>query len=337
MYKLVTASAPGRVCFAGEDIDWISGPAILGAVNLRLTVTVTHLPKDCDFILLTSGNPFYVQRRVSLSNIGQYKRHVMDYVEAAVKVLIDYGVKITPVHIKVSSDLPPRAGLSSSAAISVASINALSKFHELSLSNYDICALAYSVEGEELNTGAGQMDFYACGLGGFLYIDSAAKPPSPIEQYDLPPDIAIIIADTMTPRNTADIIRSKRARLNRGESSIVSYIEYTEIAIDQLHWLLKQPSFDLERFGALVSSCHHYLDKYMRVSTDTLNRCVETCLDKGAIGAKLTGTGMGGCMFAIAPRSIILQIQEALSAHPVKTYITNISNRGTFIEDAVIF
>lgn len=335
MYGSVTASAPGRVCFAGEDIDWISGPAILGAINLRLQVTVTPLPSHCDFILLKSGNPFYVERRVSLSKLGQYKKHVMDYVEAAVKVLINCGVKITPIQINVSSDLPPRSGLSSSAAVSVASISALAKFYELSLSDYEVCNLAYSVENEELNTGAGQMDFYACGLGGFLYINSSTRPPYPIEQYDFPSNISIIIADTMTPRNTADIIQDKRSRLEKGEAGISSYVKYTEKAIEKIRHLLKQPDFDLEQFGTLISSCHNYLDKYMRVSTDTLNKCVKACLNNGAFGAKLTGTGMGGCMFAIAPTSMSLQIQEALSTYPVITYATYISSLGTIIEREV--
>lgn len=332
MYHSVTASAPGRVCFAGEDIDWISGPAILGAINLRLKVTVTSLPKDCDYILLKSDNPFNVQRRVPLLSVGQYKRHVMDYVEAAVKVLIKRGIKITPIEIGVSSNLPARAGLSSSAAVSIASISALAKFYGIPLSNHEICDLAYSVESDELNTGAGQMDFYACGLGGFMYINSASRPPSPIEQLNLPSGLGVIVADTMVPRNTADIIRSKRERLERAEPSILSYVKYTEAAIKQIHRILREPDPDLERFGTLITSCHMYLDKYMRVSTDMLNKCVDTCLLNGAVGAKLTGTGMGGCMFAVAPTAAVTRIQESLLTHPVLTYATDISTLGVVVE-----
>lgn len=335
MYQSVTASAPGRVCFAGEDIDWILGPALLGAVDLRIKVRVTALAENCDFILLKTGNPFNTEHRISLSNIGKYKKHILDYVEGAVKVISNRGVKITPIEINVSSDFPPQAGLSSSAAVTVASLNALAKFYDLSLSTYEICDLAYSIEKDELKTGAGQMDFYVCGLGGVLYLDSANRPPSPVEQYTLPSDIAIIVADTMTPRNTGDIIRGKRLRLAQSESGIISYIKHTKTAIDEIRHLFKQPSFDLKQFGALVIRCHDYLDKYMRVSTDTLNKCVELCLINGAVGAKLTGTGMGGCMFAIVPPSLIIQIKKDLSPLPVTIYETNISSCGTIIEQTV--
>jgi galactokinase len=40
MSREIIASAPGRVCFAGEDIDWISGPSILCAIDLKTNVLV---------------------------------------------------------------------------------------------------------------------------------------------------------------------------------------------------------------------------------------------------------------------------------------------------------
>jgi mevalonate kinase len=332
MHRTIKASAPGRVCFAGEDIDWISGPAILGAIGLRIEVTVANLPPDCDLIELESGTPFSVKRRISLKSLGCYQGHPLDYVEAAIKVLSAWGAQITPVRVSVSSSLPASVGLSSSAALAVASLAALAKLFRLNLSDIEVCGLAYIVESEELRTGAGQMDFYVCGLGGFMYIDSHNRPPHPIEKYGFPAGMGILIADTMVPRSTADVIRTKRSRLQSAEAGIISYIEHTEKAIADIRGLLQQPELDIDHFGVLISSCHRYLNRYMRVSTDLLNKCVETSLNKGAVGAKLTGTGMGGCMFALAPLSKMREISEALSSLPVLTYATNISNTGIVIE-----
>lgn len=332
MHRLVTASAPGRVCFAGEDIDWISGPAVLGAIDLRIRVTVEPLPLDAGLIVIKSSAPFNVERRLLPTNIGQYNGHPLDYVEAAIKVISEAGIIITPIKIAITSVLPAQAGLSSSGAISVASIAALAKFYGLELTDFEICRLAYSVESDELNTGAGQMDFYICGLGGFMYIDCVSRPPQLIEKYSFPPETAIIIADTRVRRSTADVIRIKRARLEIGESGIISYVHHTEAAISRIHSLLHEFNLDIQQIGAIVSSCHRYLDSYMGVSTNLLNICVETCLKNGALGAKLTGTGMGGCMFALVPVSRIDQIQTALSSYPVLTYVTSISNRGIVME-----
>src|SRR5439155_11369212 len=86
--RRVIASAPGRVCLAGEDIDWISGPAILCAINLRVSATVVALPAATDALILSSADPFFVERRVPLAEIGRYQHHPMDYVHAAVRTLV---------------------------------------------------------------------------------------------------------------------------------------------------------------------------------------------------------------------------------------------------------
>jgi mevalonate kinase len=124
----------------------------------------------------------------------------------------------------------------------------------------------------------------------------------------------------------------KRTRLKSGEAEIVRYVKHTESAIEQMHRVLSEPTINLGRFGSLMSSCHGYLNEYMRVSTDTLNRCVTICLANGALGAKLTGTGMGGCMFAVVPESRMAEAREALSTQPVTIYVTHISTSGVFLE-----
>src|SRR6266571_4641587 len=139
MRHSIIASAPGRVCLAGEDIDWISGPAILGAIGLRIRVSVKSLSRNVDFVELTSGDPFNLKRRVLLRSIGQYEGHPLDCLQAAIRVLSKWGITPTPVRIDVDSDLPARVGLASSAAVAVASVAALSRFYELELSLSEIC------------------------------------------------------------------------------------------------------------------------------------------------------------------------------------------------------
>ena len=333
-YNTAIASCPGRVCFAGEDIDWISGPSIVGAIDLRVKTTVTPLSQNAEFIVLRSGEPFNVEKRISLSNFGRYRKHVLDYVHAAVKVLIDKSGMFIPIQVDVESNLPASGGLSSSAAVSIATVTAVGRCFGISLCPSEICELAYSVENDELKTGAGQMDFYVCGLGGFMYINSSSTPPYPIEKYRFQADVAIVIADTQIRRSTAEIIQLKRQRLKESEPGILSYVRHTESSIDQMYSLLTKGSVDINKFGGLVSKCHLYLDKYMSVSTELLNLCVKTCLDHGALGAKLTGTGMGGCMFALVANTNISTIVKALSSYPVAVYVTKVTEEGVITHNS---
>src|SRR5579862_3226495 len=89
MTRSATASAPGRICLAGEDLDWIVGPSVLAAVALRTTVTVTSPSPgpESGALTLESGPPFRVRRVIPLSEIANYDGHVLDYAQAAIATL----------------------------------------------------------------------------------------------------------------------------------------------------------------------------------------------------------------------------------------------------------
>jgi mevalonate kinase len=186
------------------------------------------------------------------------------------------------------------------------------------------------VEKDELKTGVGQMDFYSCAIGGLIYLDSGKFPPDPIEKYSLPSHLKIIIVDTLTSHNTGKIISWKRQRFLESDSLILEYIKHTEEAIQHIRSILKmsQTNVDLLEIGKTISQCHKYLKDYMLVSTQLIDTCVTESINNGAIGAKLTGSGMGGCMFALVPESLINSVVSLLSIHNVTIYITDISQEG---------
>lgn len=329
--KTVAASAPGRVCFAGEDIDWISGPSILCAINLRTSVRVTALASSHSQLELQTRGSMNGVLSLPLNGIGQYTGHTLDYVNAAMKVLMDMGVEPMPLSVEVTSNLPARAGLSSSAAVSVASLKALSVFLGLQLNEQQIAHLAYLVEKDELKTGAGQMDQYSCALGGLIYLNSSTMPPSNIHKFSPPTNAELIVVDTLTPRNTAEVIRMKRGWFAQREAGILQYVEKTERLITDIYSELEQPTLDAVQLGKLITACQDTLRDDMRVSTPLLDESINACMENGAFGAKVTGTGMGGCMFALVPHDKGKQVQTALSKLSVRFYATEPSPDGVII------
>ena len=298
------------------------------AVDLKTTARVSE-QKD-GFNLKTSGS-LDSEIRLLKDQIGKYSHRVLDYTNASIKVVSDLGIKATPISIEITSNLPAKAGLSSSAAVSVASIAAVASFYGLNLSIDKVCNLAYKVEAEELKTDAGQMDLYSSGIGGLIYLDSSTIPPSNIEKFILPNGFDIVIADTCTPRNTADVIREKRKRFNKKDPSIMKYIETTNEAIQQLRSLLNSSSPDINHIGQMISHCHTLLRDYMGVSTNLIEDCIKTFFKNGALGAKLTGTGMGGCAFAVIDKAKTPKLLRSLSELPVKVYVTKQSENGVVI------
>lgn len=329
MSREIEAIAPGRICLAGEDVDWITGPSILCAVDLKTRVSVSE---SNDLFELKTRGILDSSIKLLKSEIGIYSHRVLDYTNASIKVISDLGVDPTPISIEITSNLPAKAGLSSSAAVSVASVAAIANFYGLNLDKNTICDLAYKVESEELKTGAGQMDMYSSGLGGLIYLDSSTIPPTNVEGFTLPDGFDIVIADTLTPRNTSDVIKTKRKRFNEKEPLIMKYVESTCEAITQMRELLRGIPTDITELGHLISYCHILLRDYMGVSTDLIEECVDTSLANGAVGAKLTGTGMGGCIFAIAPSTEKNKLINALASLPVKIYSTRPSNDGVTVK-----
>jgi len=338
MNKEVTftsASSPGRVCLAGESLDWmIGGPSIVGAIGLRVMASVKDIKSDGkeDEVLIRALDPFNVERRIQLSRIGIYNRHTLDFMQASIKVLLDRGLPIHSFQIDSYTELPTEAGVSSSAAISLATIAAVGQHFGIERTQMQICGLAYQAEKNELKTGVGQMDFYACGLGNLHYLNCATEPPNPLEKYPIPKGVKLLLVDTLTSHSTTKSIPRKRERFAAGDPLIMAYIDKALAAVEKIRSLMPEFERHVEEIGHNVSLCHRYLRDDVRSSTDLLDRCVDTCLANGAYGGKLIGSGMGGCMFALAREEDLGKIQNALTSLPVKVYITAFSQDGVKIE-----
>ena len=116
----VTASAPGRICLAGESLDWmIGGPSIVAAVALRTQVTYTP-GRYGHRLVLRSGAPLFRRRSVRTTRLDTYPGDTLDYLQAAGKVAADSIGRIHPGELLAQTDLPVGAGLSSSAALTLA-------------------------------------------------------------------------------------------------------------------------------------------------------------------------------------------------------------------------
>ena len=74
MLSSVTVSCPGRVCLAGEYLDWLSGPSVLAAISLRLRIHLSWLPANSGCLVLESGLPLNITSRIPLSDVGAYER-----------------------------------------------------------------------------------------------------------------------------------------------------------------------------------------------------------------------------------------------------------------------
>jgi galactokinase len=161
----VQASVPGRICLAGESLDWMTGGAsVTAAIPLHTRVSAWRA-EGSDALALTSGAPLYRTRLIPAARAaaGIYDRDDLDYMQAAVRVTLPRAADLAGMVLTASTDLPVGAGVSSSAALTLAVVAALVVLCDGTTPDLiRACALARQAEDSELGTGAGWMDFLAC-------------------------------------------------------------------------------------------------------------------------------------------------------------------------------
>ncbi|RYF60692.1 MAG: hypothetical protein EOO39_32085 [Cytophagaceae bacterium] len=93
--------------------------------------------------------------------------------------------------------------------------------------------------------------------------------------------------------------------------------------------LLRQPIIDHRQFGNLLTLHQKNLREAKRISTPKIDRMIDAALDAGAYGAKINGSGGGGCMFAYAPENAGY-VAEAIERAGGRAYLINV-DKGTWV------
>ncbi len=195
----------------------------------------------------------------------------------------------------LDSQIPIGAGLSSSAAISVAFARALNHMFELDLDNAGIAELAYQGEHTDLGIMCGRMDQYSIAYGGITFIETGEVPN--VTPLKVPP-LPLVVGDTQTERKAKDILnRVKNNILNRDPETISAFDTIHEVVLEGRK-ALEEGNFD--RVGELMN-IQQEQEGILKADTPKLNQLCEASRAAGATGAKQMGAGGGGCMVAVCP------------------------------------
>jgi len=325
--KSVRVSVPGRACFAGDHLDWMGGAVIACALeNLRIYVRASTLLGSQSVVKVKSGEPFNTSSCFDVDEHAYDASHVLAYVRAVFKVMARLEYPVRGIEVGMSSTLPAEAGLGSSAAVCVATATALSKLLALSLSREEIARIAYEAEAVELGINCGQMDQYAVALGGIVYLDCSREPPS-VERLSSRDDVALVLAIAQK-RSAADVLRRLAWRYSERDPLLTKYSRATLEATQEMRRILSQPNWDPRALGEIMTACHSYLRDYAQLSTPALEDYVSACLKAGAYGAKATGAGRGGSMFALCHENQASRVKQQLDELDGQPLISRLADVG---------
>jgi mevalonate kinase len=249
------------------------------------------------------------------------------YLNKAIQIVSKYLDTFKGVDIEVKSEMPVGAGLGTSAAVSVATVAAYSYAMGYELTKKEIAKLGWQVE-KEVQGIASPMDTAISTYGGFIRIQLFGK-----DKYDIKPiattaDLPIVIGYVERQAKTKDMVEQVKKLKDRYPDVVDGIMDLIGAITDEAEKVLRDN--DLVRLGELMNMNHGLLDA-LGVSTKKLSEMVYAARSAGALGAKLTGAGGGGCVIALSPEKQEA-VEVAMNLYGSMTLKTDLGAEGIVIK-----
>lgn len=354
-------STPGRICLFGEHQDYLGLPVIAAAISKRIQIQGS--PRNDR------------QVRMNLPDVGGQEHFDLDfplsyeksrdYMKSVCNVLARKGHSFPHgFDLEVRGNIPINSGTSSSSALIVAWVTFLSEFFQWGYTQQEIGEITYAAEVLEFTEPGGMMDQYATAVGNVIYLES--EPSIAITTYQQPMG-NFVLGDSLQAKDTLGIL----SRVKFGTQAGFKKLQELEPTLTwhQAQWediqsmskalsedeitliranlsdrdLLRQAKAMFEgklswsdaQLGAWLQAHQENLREHKRISTPKIDAMIAASMQAGALGAKINGSGGGGCMFAYAPEGAE-EVAAAIEAQGGKAYIIQVDS-GTRREQTSMF
>lgn len=219
------------------------------------------------------------------------------------RVRYDFGLETQGFDLTITSTIPHERGMGSSAAVAVAIVRALAKFASVPLSftqEFEYAQIAENIA----HTNASGMDSATVASNSAVWFQRTDDEPD-ISTFGFHTDGVIIVADTGVMGQTRETVSDVRALIRAQEAS--GEVSAARAGMDRLGKLAYECADALQLNElAHVGHCMNEAQSILAglgVSSADLDTLTSAARTAGALGAKLTGSGRGGCMIALAGSS----------------------------------
>ena len=262
-------------------------------------------------------------------------------------VLLQKGYTIPfGLNLVIYGNIPNGAGLSSSASLEILLCKIFNTYYDLKLSPEQMALIGKQVENEYIGVNSGIMDQFAIALGQSnqaLLLDCATQ------KYEYVPfdmnDYELVIMNTNKRRELADSKYNERfnecktaLHLLQKHYNISNLCELSSDHLLEIQSMNLEPNLfkrvkhaitenervlaaasalrenHLTELGNLLYASHRSLQMDYEVTGKELDTLVEAALEEGAIGARMTGAGFGGCAIALVESTLADSLIEKVGA-----------------------
>jgi galactokinase len=344
--------APGRVNLIGEHTDYNLGLVLPAAIDLE--IRIAFIP-TADRRVALSSDATGERASFDLDAIGQSRGGMAAYVEGTAWALAEAGIEMRGIRGVLASSLPRAAGLSSSAALELATAWALAD-DPAAIPPLDLARICQRAENVHVGVNCGLMDQFAsaCGVdGAAMLLDCRSldwRPvPLPLTTH------ALVVIHTGSPRSlSASSYNARRAQCEATARALAvddpgvrslrdvtpamlptaaarvdeeTYRRCRHVVTENLRveqTIAALATSDLAAVGRFWAASHASLRDDFEVVSPELDALVEIATEvPGVAAARMTGAGFGGCTVNLVERSAVTLLRErVLADYPARTGLT---------------
>ena len=335
--------APGRVNLIGEHTDYTEGFVMPAAINFATTVTVA--PR-ADRLLSVFSENCEDAIEFDLDDPGpRATGHWSDYVKGVALVLEQSGHRLRGASLRIRGEVPIGSGLSSSAALEVATALALLAISGHHVPPVELAKLCQRAENEFVGMRCGIMDQFISCCG---QVDRALMLDCRSLEYKVlpvPPQIRLVICNTMVKHELASTeYNTRRAECEAGVHHFAqsrpnvralrdvtmaelerSRTDLSEVVYRRCRHVISEnarvheaadalAAGDIRKFGRLMNESHSSLRNDYEVSCKELDLMVELATQvEGVYGTRMTGGGFGGCTITLVKAESVEEFKRTVA------------------------
>ena len=294
------ASAPGKVILFGEHFVVYGVKAILCAINKRVTVTAENIEEKIIFIKSNIGD-LEIEPDKPISEI---ESPLKPFYYLANKMIQNQN---TGIKIIIESEIPLGVGLGSSSACCVAGAAAISRLYS-DTSKEEILELAIEAEKTIFQNTSGA-DCTVCTYGGIMEYNKE----NGFTKIKSEPNFHLVIANSNIEHSTELVVKEVKTFKEKNEEEFSKLCDDETNLVEDVLKLLEENN--TKELGEKINQNQKYLET-IGVSNEKIKEMIQIGI-KSSFGAKITGAGGGGCIFALTDET---NLDETINQFRNKNY-----------------
>ena len=305
------ASAPGKVILFGEHFVVYGVKAILCSINKRVTVTAEK----------TSERKISINSKIGKLElepdkpISEINSPLKPFYYLANKAIEN---KDTGIHIQIDSEIPLGAGLGSSSACCVAGAAAIFKLFG-NISREEVLKLAIEAERTIFENTSGA-DCTVCTYGGIMEYDKNKG----FKKIQYKPNFQLVIINSNIEHSTQSMVSKVKEFENKNTEEFSRLSDLESKLVEDVLKLVKENK--IQEIGQKMNQNQEYLEN-IGISNKELTKMIKIG-QESSFGAKITGSGGGGCIFALTNESNLQNILKKFKDNNYECFSTKIDFKG---------